>query len=635
MLNTQKLLYILPDLAYIAELLPAKKEHEFSIQSFRQINGEFLDENEFVSKNLAKLVEKIESDEYHLILPDFLFTNTIVEVNESSDHKIQQYVKEKLLPSLGISKDSHDIETSLLTEYNGKSKIQFSALEKSLLNDFRLATHKKDIKITDVSPLSWTLKAIISLEPSISVVQIGSRLYLAQHYIGVDQTVSFDVEEVENIAETIKTLKGAEASIQTVYLITNQLVEEQLKEHLSDTLPLQQLAAYSEEESELPSYVKKIIETGLKTLSIADFPVPKFPLGKVTKADLTATDETPEKAESTAEIPQPNKGIFQEEDESPSAVTEAETETAEADLSDAFTPVTPAVVPAAEIMMKETTTEITAIVPEAMEETVDKEEAEEEVSPSVESEKPTIEVIDPDQPPKTPTIAMTKVETQPSDEIAEVGETAEKPAESSKENDTIDDIDLSLFAHSQTQPETVSRVTSNQTPAPKKIIKNSNDAGHMLKMIFITIATLFITVAIGVGIGIGFLYLSNQSDTPVDQTPVVSSPEPTTNPSPSPSPSPEAEINKSEISVLVVNATTTAGKAGQYKTMLTEDGFEEVTAANAKGEYEPGSYVLMTTQNTALITELENATDLDLTFSDEKAVEDAADKYDAVIVLNE
>lgn len=607
MLNTKKLLYILPDLAYIADLLPAKKEHEFAIQSFRQINGEFLDENEFVEKNLAKLVEKIESDEYHLILPDFLFTNTIVEVNESSDHKIQTYIKETLLPSLEITKDSHDIETTLLTEYNGKSKIQFSALEKSLLNAFRIAAHKKEIKILDISPLSWTLKSIISLEPSISVVQIGTRLYLAQHYIGVDQTISFGIDETENIAETIKTLKGAEASIQTVYLITNQLVEEKLTDHLKGTLPLQQLATFSEDENGLPSYVKKIIETGMKTLSISDFPVPKFPLGKISKTEIPAEHEVDTVA---TDIPQPSFEIFKEEEETEIDSQESEPE----DKTEP--PLEPSVLlpatAATTVTLTETQTELTTLV--------SSNQAENKSTATTELE---IEVIEADDMPANHHSKM----SEPVDLATE-----EESTEPEK-NATIDDIDLSHFAPLTRQNEP----TQNQSTEPikKKIIKNSNDTNHMLKMIFITIATLFITVAIGVGLGIGFLYLSNRSGEQIDQTPVVTSPEPTTAPSPSPSPSPEPTIDKAEISILVVNATTTAGKAGTYKTLLTEDGFEKVDAANAKGEYDTGSFVLMTSQNAALVSQLEAATDLTLTYSDEKSVEDSANKYDAVIVLGE
>ncbi len=102
MLNTRKFLYILPDSAYIAEVLPTKKAHTFAIQAFRQINGHFINEDEFIAENVEKLIKKIEPEEYHLILPDFLFTNTIVDINQTSETAVKNYLKEQLLPNLSM-----------------------------------------------------------------------------------------------------------------------------------------------------------------------------------------------------------------------------------------------------------------------------------------------------------------------------------------------------------------------------------------------------------------------------------------------------------------------------------------------------------------------------------------------------
>src|SRR5690606_33239727 len=124
--------------------------------------------------------------------------------------------------------------------------------------------------IKDVYPLSWTLKSLISLEPSISVVQLGAKLYLAQHYIGVDQANEAEAEDAEKLVETVKTLKGAEPSIQTLYLLGSALVEQKLRDGLKDTVPVQQLADDSVE-AEMPSYVKQAVEAGAKSLSVADY----------------------------------------------------------------------------------------------------------------------------------------------------------------------------------------------------------------------------------------------------------------------------------------------------------------------------------------------------------------------------
>lgn len=285
MLNSTKLLYILPDLAYVAELLPSKKPHDFSIQSFRQINGEFIDDNQFISANILKLTAKLDEGEYHLILPDYLFTNTIVSVKETEDAQIAHYLQSVLLPQLNINTNSHDVDTTVLTTFKNQASVQLSALEKDLLAPLRVGLKYSKAKIIAISPMSWSIKSLVSLEPSITVLQVGRMIYSALHYIGVDQTNQTTIAEIDNIAETIKTLKGVEANIQTVYLLTDDLVENRLKESLGSSLPIQQLTQKDNSTEQLPANVKQIIETTARTLAIDDYPVPKFPLGELTQND--------------------------------------------------------------------------------------------------------------------------------------------------------------------------------------------------------------------------------------------------------------------------------------------------------------------------------------------------------------
>lgn len=162
----------------------------------------------------------------------------------------------------------------------------------------------------------------------------------------------------------------------------------------------------------------------------------------------------------------------------------------------------------------------------------------------------------------------------------------------------------------------------------------------MLKMIFITLAVFCATVAVGVGIGLGVLSFTNRSG---DDTvsPVTASPTPIVEiaPSPVPSPSPvasgSASIAPNVTSVLVVNATTTAGYAGSTKSKLDAADYKTVRAANAKGEYEEGTYVLMKTEDPALEAQLEKDTGLTLNFATGYATEDPRSEYSAVIVLAE
>lgn len=610
MLNTKKLLYILPDVAYIAELLPDKKPNSFVIQNCTQVNGEFLDENEPISENILKLCKKLEEGEtYHLVLPDFLFTNTIVSVAETSDAKIKDYIRNTLLPEIEISTDTHEVETFVLTEIKGESKVQVSALEKSLLTSFRVAADQRKVTFSGISPLSWTLKSVISLEPSISVLQMGSTLFSALHYIGVDQATQTTVDSPEAIVETIKTLKGAEPSIQTIYLLSNSLVEEKLKELLSDTLPLQQLTSLKEDDTKLPPYVTQIIESGMKTLSISDYPVPQFKVPKATKEDFALLEAAIKKSEGDAmpksKLPKPKKDDGVEKEEK--APTEMETEK---EMTQEETKVTQE-----EETEKEAETPAKVVVasadkieePPADEKPVEKtEEADTEEAPVV--------ITSPAEPPKT---EATKTE-------------AEK-------TDSEDAVITQFASGTATQPTITTTTPSSQ---PSGTIKNKSGVRNMLKMIFITIAVFFVTVAVGIGVGMAILRVSGDTDV-AEQSPITdetTEESPQEEPEPSPTPEPTAELDKSEVSLLVVNATTKAGYAGTVSDDLEAGEFDDVTASNAKGEYEEtGVFLLLDEENQALVDAVAEATDLKVTalVGEEKETEDPSGKYTAVLVLAE
>lgn len=595
MLNTQKLLFILPDLAYAAELLPAKKEYTFTVQAFRQINGEYSNESDFIPTNIDKLFSKIDKEEYHLILPDFLFTNTIVNMTGTSEASVLDHVNKILLPELDLNKQTHEIETTVLTSFKGVSKIQISAIEKSLLAPLRAAAQEHGVTITAISPLSWCLKSIISLEPSISVVQLGSHLFSAEHYIGIDQANNFPVSEYESIVETIKTLKGAEPSIQTIYIVSSSLIEEDIKQKLSNTLPIQQLATFKDDDAKMPSYVRFVIESCMKTLAIPDFPVPKFKLGKATQEDLetlrlenqtekvSAADDDEEEKTVNSDIPLP------------SVISEP-------DLPELPTPSVVETLPVVTQKVEEEEIEDTNIMSENL-------EKEDELISQFATKDVETEVED--------------IDTQADTDIVN-----KKEPYAPQVSDLEEEIDpITMPAHSTHHVETVT------APETKKIIKNSSGVNNMLKMVFITVAVFFLTIAVGVGVGLGILKLSGEKQTAEPEQVVVTQ-TPTPTPTPSPTPTPEV-VDKETLSILVVNATTKAGYAGKIKTLLTTSEIEDVDTGNAKGEYEAGMYVLMTKENAALIKILEESTKLTLEYADTIKTEDPGSNYDAVIVLAE
>lgn len=595
-------------------MIPSKKEHDFSLSDFRQINGSFLDDNQLIQANLEKLFSKIEAGSYKLVLPDFLFTNTIISLEVESEDEVKNYFNKTLLPSLGINKKDFYLDTTILSNYKGMFKVQLTALEKSVVAPLITAiADKKDVKIESISPLSWTSKAIISLEPSVSIMQLGGSLYLAQHYIGLEQTYFTALDEADNFVETVKTLKGTEPSLQTVYLLSNALIDEKLKDKLKETLPVQQLADLGAENEKMPSYVKQIIEAAAKTFSISEYMLPKF------EPDLDYKEEI--KADST------DNDIKEVE---VSAATE-EKEGKKEDLDLVNNLVKPVVVGAAaageEAMAKTELPKPQEINAEALNEGP-KDTAKVEAQKSAEK----AEIVE----------EKTEVKKEVKEEVK--AEVKTEKAEEVK-TETPKEVDLAQFANLAVDPSVVGKKTADEKDdekeekmeTPKKeLIKNKDEAGGMTKMIFIGFLSFIVTVALGVGIGLAYLKFSgnqgDQLDEPVAEVEVTATPTPEATPEPLP------EINPEDFDLLVVNATTKAGYAGTTADDLETAGFVGVDAKNAKGIYDDGNYLLVaeeSKENEALLAEVESATSLVFELKVGMEEEDNSGNYSAVVVLSE
>ena len=629
MVGTQKLLYILPDLAYTAELLQGKKEGEYSVQSFHQINGEFMDDDNLLPENLKKLFEKIEAEEYVLVLPDFLFADTIVSVPNTDDVAIAEYLRSDLLPKIGVSTLTHETKTTILMQRKNESRVQFSALEKEIADLLASVLSGKEIRITGIVPLSWTIKSLVSLEPSISVVQIGTRLYLSEHYVGINQTSNAPLGSVENIVETVTTLKGADPNLQTLYLLTNALVEEKLRDALTKILPVQQLTLPGDDNLQMPSYVKQLIEAAGSTLNDKNYPVPHFSLGSsAVVTSVVAPDE---------EVAELGSEVQTEEEE---VTEEVEPELVEAEVADTEEEAVAAAVEPVEGEV-EAETEEEATKPEAEEspqlsETVDEQEVEKaeekEIEPETDLNKPVFEE-------KAEKISSeVKVEEDKEDEpTAEDDvktETQLDKKEPEPDNATHRDQEGSDAARVEKQ--------AKKELSPKR---KGRTVGDFFKKLLLFILIFALTIAIGLGVGYGVLKLTGGNTdepepTPIPEEVVVEEPVVVATDSADASESAgmednsAVEIDKGELSILVVNATGVAGLAGTVRTSLTNDGFTSVNTGNSKGEYsENADLVLMPSKNSALISALEAATGLSLRYDEDYQTEDPDKTYDAVIVL--
>ncbi len=712
----QKLLYVLPEVAFVVDPIPTKKPHTFAIRSFRQINGDFLDENEFISHNLSKLMDKLDKEQYQLVLPDYLFTNTIVNINEQDEKAAVSQAKAKLLPDLGITAEEYYVTLSVVTQHRGVSKVQLSALEKSLIKPLTVAAQEHGVGISEVVPLSWTLKSAISLEPSISIVQLGESAYLALHYIGVDQTMQSLTTEVGNLAETAKTLKGSEASIQTVYLLSSPEVEKTLKAQLEGVLPVQQLTDKKASDQDIPSYVRQAIEIGLKTLSIEEYQLPKFALNleagtashsvvatpivlgedlpqedaaekKSLLATATKATEEPkdsgEQADETVGLPA-KPSVFAAMLPTP-VLSNAVAESVDSLVAASDEPVTTQIEDLLEQSSELSSTDGKRTdFPSGSDDDDDDDDDDDEDDAT---EKPIVLTKSVEPISKSDSASQAESTTNqmrvttmqsafsPKDisqeesdsqrdmqtDGGDLGKSDTDQDTGSKSRDSVEKIDKSDAAKqrvaaaegktSSSQERQTSVDLAQFTPVgrdhmsldthterdhvassnAKMIVKDNPGISGMLKTFFIVVVTAVITIGIGIGVGLAYLQYSQKTQ-PVAQK-AEEAPAPTTAPSPTPTPLPA--IDRSRMKALVVNATTIAGHAGKVASLLEEAGYGTVKAANAKGEYEPGVYLLASEKMATLSAVVNKDTKLTLTLDKNKKTEDPTDTYDIVVVLAE
>lgn len=628
MLDTRKVILILPEIAFICELLPDKKPNSFLVHACTQVNGSFVVGQHVVMKNIAKLFQKLEPKEsYYIILPDSLFLQSILTLKVSNESELAAELEKTVLPDLGLSPDEFQIITKTLTQRQGNYRLQVTALSKESLVILSGLAHLSKVELAGVTSLSWSVKGMISLEPSLTVVQAGDQLFVAQHYIGVEKCTQFGLSASAEVLPRLRQLKEQESSIMTVYLLTDGEVEKNLKADAAKFVPFQQMTS-AKTLAKLPSHVATLLEQSMRTLSVTDFPVPLFseeqPSDKE-QTTLTAAYATAAPEGSTAS------------DEVPPLVFVApavlKPETSEVNMTAAPTKLDDDVVIKPEVA-KVAETDDSQTLPKPITVAITAQSLKAEGSRA-----PTASVVTVTKTTATPLLAV----TSPSNVVQPAAVVAAAAA-------SQDAIDLRQFVGGQS-----AQVVTDSGAAT---LPNEKGAMDMWKIILITGAIFLITIAIGIGIGLFVLKYANKT-TP--SAPVVTV-QPTATPTPAPTPAtasdsaqatpsgkttpkpsatPKASASPTSSAttdaslanqkILVVNATDKAGYAGQMKDKLTKAGAKSVTAQNAKGKYDAGDYVYSPKPNDTVLTELEKATGLALTQLADAKQEGSG--YDYIVVL--
>jgi hypothetical protein len=616
--SSTHLAYLFPSVAYLLELVPAKGTTNFQVQNVREIRGSFCTDGAWQAENIKKLASKLDTAQYTVALPDTVFQQYVFEVEAGSEAEAHKKALRHMREAYEIDDAITFCHLFLLSTHRGKYTFQLVSLPQAAARLFYDALSPQSDHIKAITPLSWLMKAFVSLEPSLTLAQVGQDVSVARHYIGIDRTFSGATTQPTALAEYLKSQKIEDAQLQTLYLIADEETERLVKKDLNKIIPIQQLITGDEAVEGLPASVKFLAEQAARTLSLTEL---RLPLIKVEELEQAATND-PEELTALS-----------------SPTNRSSSETSEDDAS----PMSKASLPAPTLPNPGAAP--STVLADTTPPTLSKAAG----GPTLHSES-----LDLDTLPSTPPAIVTLDEPE---EVSEVSSpqpsfydkvhTSSQPSVSPSKG--IDDAELES-AVSETLGQTTRSVppishssTSSATaastpPSSKIIIQNSNDASELLKIIGLTVGVIIVTVIAGLGIGYALLSFS-LSPQQIAVEP-VGSPSPSSSPStpvsPSPSPSPSAEpVAKDKLQVLVVNATTTAGKAGKYKTLLEQAGFKNISVGNAKGKYEPGTYFLMKAESSALKTELDKALSVTGTIQKSVKTEDAAEQKDLVIVIAE
>jgi hypothetical protein len=138
------------------------------------------------------------------------------------------------------------------------------------------------------------------------------------------------------------------------------------------------------------------------------------------------------------------------------------------------------------------------------------------------------------------------------------------------------EYDVCFGAHLFTQKNTRFNLAKNATENRKRlaIAPLSNPLKKLSKRDLIIFALSFIVTFIAI---FGFTRTINIKLSLLS----FSKPSPTPSPSPTIAPSPTPSIKKEDINIKVLNGSGTAGKAGEFKTVLEEKGYKEIITGNA------------------------------------------------------
>lgn len=572
------ILFISPDESYFAELNTEAKTPE--LMNVTKIDASLIANGEIERDSLEATLTQLKVKNIHIVVADDIFLHHIGDFPVNDKLSLEEHISNTISTAFPKQSDPLHIVTLDLAKTSRVQTIQITAMTKSNLQRISDALHAAGVTLKNMVPASFVVKAFVSIDPSLFILETPTAYLLTSHYIGVEYARTVPSAELTELSEELEKLKESHPHLQHVYL-SLATSDGKVKKTVEEVFPSQPVDLPKvKAESDTPHALKALV-LGYREIIENKFPFPEFEMPA-----STATASTPavspsvleeEEAPKANELPTPN-------------IKKAAVKTEEAVIS------------------KPETVE----VPES--------------SSEIENDEDMV-----------------------AEEVHKVDK-VEKPLEDEKEADvktsTLDAVDLPKVTPVSVTAPVIKPVTP--TPVVSKV-EPTEQSALPTKKIVKTKRNLFSYILLGTGIAIvialigGGIVVSqqalqgNNSFISSNQSPEVVEPTPESTPTPTPTPTPEP-IAKTDVNILVVNATTKAGYAGQTATVLKNAGYTKVQTGNAKGDYtSAGTFIMVkdTEKMPGIVAQLEGDTERSFEEIVYTTVEDTSGRYDVVIVLNE
>lgn len=603
------ILFIAPDTSYFAKLATDAKTPV--LEDVTQIDAPIIKKNLLDAQALAKVLSSLETKSIHIIIADDIFFHHIGDFPTNDRISLEDHITQAIESAFPEQDEPLHIVTLDLAKTARIQTVQITAMTKDNLQSLSDALHQSGVTAKTIIPASFVVKAFISIDPSLFILETPDAYLLTSHYIGVEHAVSVKNGDLSSLTTEISDLTGKHPHHQHVYLSLTTDSSKKVQDAIEEVLPSQIVDLPKvKTESDTP-HVLKALALGYREVIENDFPFPEFELPEPSAPSATHGDQelivklptptlkTASITEETAIIAQPKPT----EDKSEADTKEEET-LDDDDEGDITTADTHQAVISNQNKDVENENEDEPVMSKA-EATVIAKHAQPVITPVPTSTPPAVVAA------SIPSSASSVITPKPVTMVS-------KPI---------------LTPVSQTSSATTESHAPATSPLVKAVSLNKKKRNLFSYIILGTVIALIVAV-VGGGVIVSRQAMESApapTPTPDQQAVVAATPSPTPTPTPLP-------IAKDDVDILVVNATGKAGYAGATSTKLKEAGYENVSAANARSTYEDAGTFIMIKDATEMVgIDKQIATDAKITLQtiDYDKTENPSERYDVIIVLNE